>query len=154
MDLLCPDINYIIRCNICGDQTLPPFRLCMSSHPVCGPCFKYLKRCTCGYAFATGPHSMLDWVVTAMRLQCKYCNAAGDGVGSQWFDVQELREHYRTGCRKNVFRCPLRRCGHVGHYETMVEHFETAHGPNITKVVAGADQPPGSIELRIKVPLP
>lgn len=141
MDLLCPDLDDLVSCHSCGQQSLPPYRLCKGAWPVCPPCRRYKRRCACGHPFASGQHSIFDWAVTAMRLRCKYRDVVSppppppDAVGcdrQKRYGVQELREHYRTGCTKNGYPCPLHRCGHLGRVDTIVEHYEAAHGPFIT----------------------
>lgn len=72
MDYLYPRIDKLISCNTCGSQSLPPYRLCLNGHVGCTPCAKYLALCSCGSRFAIGPHLAFDWVVMAMKLQCKY----------------------------------------------------------------------------------
>lgn len=155
MEYLCPQIDQLVACYTCGAQALPPYRLCLEAHVGCPPCAKYLPRCACGFEFTAGPHSTFDWLVSAMKLKCKYSNndehgseggsgvresdgssgettsggGNGDDCKDQWFEVQELKEHYRTGCTKNSYTCPLNGCGHIARVDTILDHYEAAHGP-------------------------
>lgn len=152
MELLCPEIDRLVSCFSCGAQALPPYRLCLEAHVGCPPCAKYLPQCACGFRFSTGPHSTFDWLVSAMKLRCKYAgshnervisgdggngeydNGNGSGEGDEdcenrWFSVQELQEHYRTSCTKNSYMCPLTGCSHVARVDTIVDHYEAVHGP-------------------------
>lgn len=168
MDFLCPGLEGLVACHNCNEQTLPPYQLCADAHPVCGPCSTYTRRCrTCGNAFVAGPNLMFDWTVSAMRLRCKYRErepaavpdvfSCGDGGGradecsSRWFGVQELREHYRTGCARNTFACPLKKCAHVGRVDTIVEHYECAHGP-IATIEPAEGHCKCEIQFRISMP--
>lgn len=147
MEYLCPDIDRLVACHTCGKQTLPPLRLCVNGHVGCPMCVRYLRRCRCSYRFTFGRNSIIDKLITAMQLRCKYRKSAGgcgdrgggDGGGgggdeddaceNRWFDIEELRDHYRSGCANNRFPCPLSGCGHLARVETVVEHYESAHGP-------------------------
>ncbi|XP_025199249.1 uncharacterized protein LOC112597418 [Melanaphis sacchari] len=140
MEHLCPQIEQLVSCFTCSSQTLPPYRLCAKAHVGCPSCIKYMSLCACGSHFLKSPNTIFDWVVSAMKLQCKYrANDVDDDVGSsgpeqvdcadRWFTVQELRDHYLTGCTKNLFTCPLQNCGHVARVDTITDHYETVHGP-------------------------
>lgn len=142
MQYLCPDIDSLVSCRTCGVQSLPPYRLCLDGHVGCPPCVRYAKQCLCGHRFAAGPHFTFDWLVSALKLRCKYRKSTGDGrcggsVGGgddddceyRWYEVQELRDHYRTACAKNQFMCPIPGCGHVTRLDTVNEHYESVHGP-------------------------
>ncbi|XP_025422645.1 uncharacterized protein LOC112692248 [Sipha flava] len=139
MDVVCPEIDRLTSCRTCGAQSLPPFRLCVAAHVACVPCAAYMSRCACGQPFAPGPHCTLDWLARALRHGCKY-TAPGPAPSlsrlhcrsrrpHRRYSVRELREHYRTGCALNGFVCPLIGCGHVARVDTIVEHYEAAHGP-------------------------
>lgn len=169
MDYLCPQINRLVSCYTCGVQALPPYRLCLEAHVGCPPCVKYLSRCSCGYRFTTGSHITFDWLVSAMKLKCKYggngerANGSSsssvertksDGNGGEdcvnrWFDVKELQEHYRTGCTKNTYTCPLTGCGHVDRVDTIVDHYEAAHGPFVALT---PDNPQRPYEVTFMIP--
>ncbi|XP_026819133.1 uncharacterized protein LOC113557778 [Rhopalosiphum maidis] len=140
MEHLCPEINRLVSCFTCGSQTLPPYRLCVDAHVGCPPCTKYLSRCACGCRFLRRSNTTFDWLVSAMKLQCKYrTNYLNDGrclskpgqvdCSNKWFSVQELRDHYQTGCVRNLFTCPVQDCGYVARVDTITNHYETAHGP-------------------------
>ncbi|XP_022165216.1 uncharacterized protein LOC111030150 [Myzus persicae] len=141
MDFLCPEIEQLVSCHTCGAQALPPYQLCVEAHVACPPCTKYQPRCACGCRFLKRSNTTLDWLVSAMKLRCKYrANGSADGsplssvpsqvdCSNKWYAVQDLRDHYRTGCMRNLFTCPIRNCGHVARVDTITEHYETAHGP-------------------------
>lgn len=162
MERLCPQIDQLVSCYTCGDQTLPPYRLCANAHVCCPPCVQHLPRCRCGHQFTCDPQTSFDWLVLAMKLRCKHRGTpAGVGGGDEvvgdgttgcndqrWYGVQELREHYRSGCARNAFTCPLTGCGHVARVETIVEHYETAHGP-IEELKPADRQRPYEVTLKI-----
>lgn len=140
MEHLCPEIHRLVACFTCGSQTLPPYRLCVEAHVGCPPCIKYLSRCACGCHFLRRSNTTFNWLVSAIKLQCKYrVNYVDDDrrlsipgqvdCTNRWFSVQELRDHYLTSCAKNVFTCPLQNCGRVDRVDTITDHYEKAHGP-------------------------
>jgi len=141
MDFVCPEIERLVSCYTCGDQSLPPYQLCVDAHVACPPCIKYQSRCACGCVFLKMPNTTLDWLVSAMKLRCKYgangCVGRGQrstvpgqvDCANRWYTVQELRDHYRTGCARNIFVCPLQNCGHAARVDTITEHYDEAHGP-------------------------
>ncbi|KAL4089793.1 hypothetical protein QTP88_024757 [Uroleucon formosanum] len=139
MDVLCPEIERLVSCYTCGGQSLPPYQLCVEAHVACPTCTKYQSRCACGCRFLKRSNTTLDWLVSAMKLRCKYRANGVIDVGSLvlgqvdcangWYTIQELRDHYRTGCMRNLFTCPMQNCGYVARVDTITDHYDTAHGP-------------------------
>ncbi|XP_026804994.1 uncharacterized protein LOC113548347 [Rhopalosiphum maidis] len=135
MEHLCPQIEQLVSCFTCGSQTLPPYRFCVQAHIGCPPCTKYMSLCACGLHFLKSSNITFDWLVSAMKLRCKYRANEVNNVSEQvdcsnrWYTVQELRDHYLTSCARNSFTCPLQDCGHVARIDTITDHYETAHGP-------------------------
>jgi phage terminase large subunit-like protein len=133
MDYICPDINHLVACFTCGSQALPPYRLCESGHVGCRPCSAYLRTCLCTQRYVSNAHYVFDALVSALLLKCKYAAAfggrGGDGetCDGRWFDVQQLRDHYRDGCTRNAYTCPLTGCGRADRIDTVVEHYEAEH---------------------------
>lgn len=143
MEHLCPQIEQLVRCFTCGSQTLPPYTLCVQAHLSCPTCTEYMSVCACGRRFLQMSNATFDWTMSAMKFRCKYrANGVGGGgspvssaperpvdCADQWYTVQELRDHYLTGCSRNSFACPVRDCGLVARIDTVTDHYETAHGP-------------------------
>ncbi|XP_025202980.1 uncharacterized protein LOC112600050 [Melanaphis sacchari] len=140
MEHLCPEINQLVSCFMCGSQTLPPYRLCAEAHVGCPPCIKYLSRCACGCRFLRRSNMTFDWLISALKLQCKYrsnCVYGGRRLiipgqvdcTNKWFSVQELSNHYLTGCMRNFFTCPMQNCGYVARVDTITDHYDKIHGP-------------------------
>lgn len=73
-----------------------------------------------------------------------------DDCEHRWYDIQELREHYRDKCKWNAFTCPMDGCGHMGRVDTAAEHYETAHGPCIEMTPADDEK----YEVTFKIWLP
>lgn len=165
MEYLCPDIERLVACYTCGAQSLPPIKLCLSAHVGCASCAKYLRICICGRRFSTGAHISFDWLVSAIKLKCKYRTVAiqkrvlrglavdndtGSSCADTWYSVNELREHYRSYCTYNSYKCPLKNCGHVARVDTVVDHYETAHGP-FEKLMPADHQHPNEVTFVIPV---
>ncbi|CAH1736028.1 unnamed protein product [Aphis gossypii] len=143
MEHLCPQIEQLVRCFTCGSQTLPPYTLCVQAHVGCPTCIEYMSTCACGRRFLQMSNATFDWTMSALKFRCKYRANDVDGGGSPvssapgrpvdcadgWYTVQELRDHYLTGCSRNSFACPVQGCGLVARVETVTDHYETAHGP-------------------------
>lgn len=168
MEYLCPSVDRLIECHTCGLQSLPPYQLCVDGHVGCQTCIVYRRRCRCGYRFTGTPQIVFDGLVSALKLRCKYRKPSGEsgptvdhrsrtGRGddeydaaceNRWFDVDELRKHYRTDCPNNRYACPLPGCGHVARVDTVVEHYETTHGP-VTEHKPDPGNPDGIVTFRI-----
>ncbi|KAE9539862.1 hypothetical protein AGLY_005114 [Aphis glycines] len=143
MEHLCPQIEQLVRCFTCGSQTLPPYTLCVQAHVGCSTCVEYMSTCACGRRFLQMSNATFDWTMSALKFRCKYrANDVGEGgspvssapgrpvdCADGWYAVQELRDHYLTGCSRNSFACPVQGCGLVARVDTVTDHYETAHGP-------------------------
>lgn len=155
MNRLCPVMDELVECHTCGSQTLPPIKLCVSAHVTCSPCFEYLSRCCCGGTFAYGPHTVVNWLASAMKLKCKYYrngrqpSPGEDLCRNRWFTMQDISHHYRNECTRNAFRCPIKNCSHYGRIDTIVEHYESAAHMPIEVLKPNNPHRPNRIVFRI-----
>lgn len=161
MEYICPEIEQQVSCYTCDAQSLPPLQLCKASHVNCRLCTQYMQSCACGDQFDDRPHVLLDWMVSALKLKCKY--RAKDAVGPEpssgadvgcpvdrWYAVHELHQHYRSECLRNLFPCPWESCDHITRIDTAVDHYEAAHGPFEVLTPTGPNR---CSEATFKIPL-